>query len=77
MENESPYTNREIREMQNDIKTQLNRIELQTNKTNGRVLKLENWRSYTAGAVAVILLIGMPVLGFLALQVFNLAKVIK
>ncbi len=54
-----PYQNREIREMFNDVKIMLNRIEIQTVKTNGRVGKLERWQSYVlgfCGAVTIFLL---------------------
>lgn len=32
----------------------LTRIEVQTTKTNGRVDKLENWRNYIVGAIAIL-----------------------
>lgn len=37
----------------------LDRIEKQTIRTNGRVSKLESWRSYIAGSLAVIGLCGV------------------
>lgn len=46
-------------------------------RTNGRVNKLENWRAYTAGAVAILIVIVIPALGFLAIQVFNIAGIIN
>lgn len=55
--NEEQYSNREIREMFKDVQSSLNRIESQTTRTNGRVNKLENWRSYMAGAIGVIVII--------------------
>ena len=72
-----PYTNRELDHHFKDVKETLGRIEAQTTRTNGRVGKLEDWRSYTAGAVAVIVLIGLPVLAFIATQVIKLSQVIR
>ena len=48
------YSNREIKAFFNEIKDTLERIETQTTKTNGRVNKLENWRSYLLGGIAII-----------------------
>ena len=50
----------------------LNRIEVQTTKTNGRVGKLENWRSYNTGAIVVIVLIGLPIIIWILQEVINL-----
>lgn len=47
------YTNREIDSHFKEIKETLSRIETQTIKTNGRVSKLEGWRAYVTGALAV------------------------
>lgn len=69
------YTNREldakfkrveevITETGRDLNVTLNRIEVQTTTTNGRVNRLENWRSFQAGALAVITLIVIPLLGW-------------
>lgn len=52
--NEPPYQNREIREMFDEVKASLNRIETQTIKTNGRVSSLERWQSYVIGFCAAI-----------------------
>lgn len=38
---------------------------------NGSVLSLKLWRAYLTGAVSVIVIIMLPVLGFLALQVVH------
>lgn len=69
---EQPYTNREIQEFFKEIKEILARIETQTVKTNGRVSKLENWRAYSNGAIAVIVLVVVPVLGWVLLEVVGL-----
>jgi hypothetical protein len=42
-------------------------IEEQTKKTNGRVNSLEGWKAYITGGIAVIVLIGLPImLGLIA-----------
>lgn len=38
----------------NGVREQLNRIEEQVKRTNGRVSSLELWRAYLTGAVAVL-----------------------
>jgi hypothetical protein len=68
---EQPYSNREIESHFQEIKNTLERIELQTCKTNGRVTKLESWRSYIAGAITIVTLLGGTVIG-LSLYVYNL-----
>ena len=44
----------------------LSRVEEQTKKTNGSVRSLLGSRAYMTGAIAVIVLIGVPILGYLA-----------
>lgn len=53
---EEPYQNREIDEMFSDIQKSLDRIEIQTSKTNGRVTKLEKILLITATVILVLLL---------------------
>lgn len=57
-----PYSNREIDNHFTDIKSALARIEEQTTKTNGRVSKLENWRSLLIGGWAILILFVLPIL---------------
>lgn len=69
---ENHYSNREIDMMLQGIKTHIDeavacplaRIEAQTVKTNGRVSKLENWRNYIAGGIAVLAFVGIPLLTY-------------
>lgn len=62
---ESPYTKREqdgmfsrlddrIGIFEKDTRESLQRIELQTTATNGRVRKLERWQSYVIGFCACL-----------------------
>jgi len=44
------FTNREIREMFEDVNQKLDRIETQTTKTNGSVADLNRWRERANGA---------------------------
>lgn len=58
------YSNREIDRMFSEIQDTLKRIEEQTTRTNGRVSKLENWRNYIGGALAVISFIVLPLISW-------------
>lgn len=73
---DAPYSNREIDSHFNEIKETLDRIEKQTIKTNGRVSSLEEWRSYVVGAVAVLVLIGLPLLTYNLWQTVRLSEVV-
>lgn len=68
---ETPYSNRELDEKFDDIKNSLDRIEVQTSKTNGSVASLKIWRAYLTGGLAVVLFlvtsIAIPLLsGFIS-----------
>ena len=56
----------EISESHKVIDDKLNLILSQTTKTNGRVNRLENWRAYLVGAWAVISLVVIPSLIYIA-----------
>lgn len=82
--NEEPYSNREldtllkgitakIDEAAKDLAEQLDRIEEQTVKTNGRVSTLERWRSWATGALAVF----TPVLIFVTAWFYTQITAIK
>jgi len=70
---ETPFSNREIVEKFSDIKEQLDRIESQTTRTNGRVTALENkvavQKAVTTVGVAIIATLVIP----LAVYAFNQA----
>lgn len=59
---EEPYSKREADEFRKDVRESLSRIEVQTHLTNGRVSKLENWRYFVSGGMAVIVIIVVPIL---------------
>ena len=59
-----PFSNREIKEMFSDMCSKLDRIEAQTNRTNGRVSSLEIWRGGMVGGMAVLSVIVVPLLGW-------------
>jgi len=61
---ESPYTNREIEEKFDEICKSLDRIEQRVIIQNGRVSQNEKWRYMTTGAIGVLGLIIVPILGW-------------
>lgn len=61
---DEPFSNREIKEMFNDMCTKLDRIELQTNRTNGRVSSLEVWKGGIVGGISVLTVIVIPLLSW-------------
>ena len=50
-----------IKVMFDDIKVDLVEIKAHVTNTNGRVKKLELWRSYIAGGISVVILLLIPV----------------
>ena len=66
---EAEYSKRELDSHFGDVKESLDRIEAQVVKTNGRVSKLEIWRGYIAGALAIISFVVIP----LVVYSFNVA----
>ena len=62
------YSNREIDEFFSEIKKQLDRIEHQTTKHNGRMSKLENWQSLLLGGWSIITFIVLPLLAYVYIQ---------
>ena len=65
------YSDKTLDVLFQEIKDQLNRIELQTVKTNGTVANLKSWKAYITGALTAITLLVLPTLGYLALTLLN------
>jgi hypothetical protein len=83
-----PYSKREldhfiqelasqIRESAQDLSKQLDRIEIQTMKTNGRVSKLELWKQWITGGSGVLTLVVVPLFGWVLYEVATLPKTIQ
>lgn len=64
---ESPYSNRELDHMFIQIKEQLDRIEAQTERTNGRVTRIEKTLLVSGSVVLVTLFFKAP-------ELFNLVR---
>lgn len=62
---EDPYTNREIDRLFNEIKIQLDRIESQTTKTNGRVSSLERYKAGLVMSIGLISFVIIPLVVFI------------
>ncbi len=54
-----------------EINNTLARVETQTVKTNGRVNSIESWKDYATGAMAVIIMCLIPLLGWALYQIVN------
>jgi len=63
-----PYNKREIDEFHDHINENLKEIKLQVTVTNGRLKKLENWRSFVVGGLSVITLLIVPIILYLVTQ---------
>jgi len=63
--NTDPYTNREIDRLFLEIKTQLDRIESQTIKTNGRVSSLERYKAGLVMSIGIISFVVIPLVVFI------------
>jgi len=64
---DTEYSKREIDNFMKEIHEKLDLILQQTTKTNGRVGRLEVWRGYITGGLAIISAIILPI-------VFSLVK---
>lgn len=69
---EEPFKNREILEMVTDVRGSLQRIEVQTSVTNGRVSKLENWRWFITGGMTIITVVVIPILAWALWVLINI-----
>lgn len=69
---EDPYTKRELDEKIEGIHTQLDRIEIQTTKTNGRVSRNTAWINMMIGAISILTVVVIPILGWALIQLVNL-----
>lgn len=65
---DQPFTNREIREFVSDIKGDIQEIKEQTQRTNGRVSALEQWRWFILGGLTIISMLIVPILLRIATQ---------
>lgn len=67
------YSTRELDTRFKGIEETQEQILQQTKKTNGSVIDLKLWRSYLAGAYAVLVLLMLPTLGWILLNISDLA----
>lgn len=74
MESDAPYTNRELREQAKDLQDSIDRVEAQTTKHNARMTKMEEWRAYITGGMAMLTLIALPIMGWLVYSVLTLPQ---
>ena len=72
MNEDTPFSNREIREMVKDTSLAIARVEEQTKEHNHRMTKMEEWKAYSLGAMSVITLIILPILGWALWALVNI-----
>lgn len=60
-----------MNEQHDEIIKKLDGINNRLDRVNGNILDLKLWRAYLTGAVAVIVLLGLPILGFIGMQVIK------
>ncbi len=60
----------------NTIQKTLTKVLEQTEKTNGRVSKLENWKAYILGAVAVLTALVLPIFFMVLNEIMSHIKLI-
>lgn len=76
MDDDKPYSNREIREKWHETANTLQEIRIQTKATNGRVTELEKWQYISMGAVAVISVIVVPLLAWALYVLSNIQQTV-
>lgn len=79
---DEPYTNREldekfknldtlIREKHDDTMVKVNEVIVQTTKTNGSVALLKKWQERSIGALTVLVLVVVPIMGWSLIQIYT------
>jgi hypothetical protein len=66
-----------IKNFHENTETTLANILEQTQRTNGRVTKLEDWKQYMAGGIALFCIVGLPMLWILVNDVRSSGDLIK
>ena len=74
---EEHYTKNEIDLMHTPMIDKLDEILDQTKLTNGRIGKLERWRAYITGGLAVVIIILLPLLIWTLSQLINVDEKIN
>lgn len=59
---DAEYTNRELDEKFDGLHEKLDLILAQTTKTNGRVNRLEIWRGFISGGLAIVTIVILPII---------------
>lgn len=70
MDLSEPYSKREIDQLHTGLHEKLDSILSEARKTNGRIGKLEQWRSFITGGLAVLSVLVVPVLIYVIRQLF-------
>jgi len=63
-----------LTEFKTETKASLGEIKAQVTKTNGSVSNLKIWRGYITGGLAILTIIVLPIMAYLALQEINTSE---